>query len=318
MTTPTDSSSPSRASFSDDQIDFGEIFAALWAGKKTVTGVSFGAGLISVIISLWLPNVYTAQTLLSPADQTSGGLSSLMSQYGGLASLAGLSLPSGGDASKAQLGVQLMQSRAFISDFVVRRELLPDLMAVESWNIETNKVTYDPGIYDEINDIWTRDADAPLLPKPSDQEAFKEFIEILTISEDPQTGFVSVSIEHQSPIIAAQWLAWLINDVNLAVKTQDVTEATRSIEYLKQQVTKTSLAELKTMFFELIQSQTETMMLAEVRPEYVFKTIDPAVAPEEKSGPNRALICILGTLIGSLLGSIIVLTRHHGKQAFTV
>lgn len=313
MTASQESTPPSRADFSDDQIDFGEIFSALWAGKPIVAGVSFVAGLLSVIISLSLPNVYTANTLLSPAEQSAGGLSSLMSQYGGLASLAGLSLPSGGDASKAQLGMQLMQSRAFISDFVTRRELLPDLMAVESWNVQTNKTAYDPDIYDDSNNVWTREIEAPLLPKPSDQEAFKAFTEILAISEDPQTGFVSVSIEHQSPYTAAQWLEWLIEDVNTAVKTQDVSEATRSIKYLKQQVANTSLAELQAMFFELIQSQTETVMLAEVRPEYVFKTIDPAVAPEEKSGPNRALICILGTIVGGLLGAIIVLTRHHSK-----
>ena len=313
MSTPTESERPTRTNFSDDQIDFGEIFGALWAGKKVVAGLSFVASIFSIMISLSLPNVYTASTLLSPAEQSSGGLSSLMSQYGGLASLAGLTLPSGGDASKAQLGMQLMQSRAFISDFVARRELLPDLMAVDSWNIETNEITYDPDIYDENNNVWTRDAKAPLLPKPSDQEAFKEFIEILTISEDPQTGFISVSIEHQSPIVAAQWLDWLVEDVNAAVKSQDVTEAMKSIEYLKQQVASTSLAELQTMFFELIQSQTETVMLAEVRPEYVFKTIDPAMAPEEKSAPNRVLICILGTIIGGFLGATAVLARHHSK-----
>ena len=39
-------------------------------------------------------------------------------------------------------------------------------------------------------------------------------------------------------------------------------------------------------------------MLAEVRPEYVFKTIDPAVVPEEKSKPSRALICALGYPLG--------------------
>ena len=311
MTTPTESTPPSRTSFSDDQIDFGEIFAALWAGKKVVAGVSFIAGLLSVIISLSLPNVYTANALLSPAEQSSGGLSSLMSQYGGLASLAGLSLPSGGDASKAQLGIQLIQSRAFISDFVTRRELLPDLVAVDSWNVDTNKVTYDPDIYDNVKKVWTREIEAPFLPQPSDQEAFKEFIEILTVSEDPQTGFVSVSIKHQSPVIAARWLDWLIEDVNAAVKTQDVSEATRSIEYLKKQVANTPLADLQAMFFELIQSQTETVMLAEVRPEYVFKTIDPAVAPEEKSGPNRALICVAGTLLGGIVGSIFVLFRRQ-------
>jgi uncharacterized protein involved in exopolysaccharide biosynthesis len=314
MNTPTESSessSQSRAHFSDHEIDFGEIFSVLWAGKKVVVSLSFIAGLMSIIFALSIPNTYTASTLLSPAEQSSGGLSSLMSQYGGLASLAGLSLPSGGDASKAQLGIQLMQSRAFISEFVARRALLQDLMAVESWNVTTGEITYDPDIYDESNNTWTREADAPFLPEPSAQEAYKEFIDILTISEDPQTGYVSVSIRHQSPVIAARWLDWLVKDVNAAVKTQDVTEATRSIEYLKQQIANTSLADLQAMFFELIQSQTETVMLAEVRPEYVFKTIDPAIAPEEKSGPSRALICVAGTFLGGIAGCILVLFRRR-------
>ena len=58
----------------------------------------------------------------------------------------------------------------------------------------------------------------------------------------------------------------------------------------------------------------ETVMLAEVRPEYVFKTIDPAVVPEEKSKPSRALICVLGTLLGGMLGVVIVLIRHFARS----
>ena len=108
---------------------------------------------------------------------------------------------------------------------------------------------------------------------------------------------------------------WLIEDVNAAVKAQDVAEAEKSIEYLREQVTNTSLADLQAVFFDLIQSQTETVMLAEVRQEYVFKTIDPAVAPEEKSKPSRALICILGTLLGGILGVFIVLIRHYTRPA---
>jgi LPS O-antigen subunit length determinant protein (WzzB/FepE family) len=52
-------------------------------------------------------------------------------------------------------------------------------------------------------------------------------------------------------------------------------------------------------------------MLAKVRQEYAFKTIDPAVVPEEKSEPNRALICVLGTLLGGMLAVLWVLVAHY-------
>ena len=145
-------------------------------------------------------------------------------------------------------------------------------------------------------------------------EAHEEFMEILRISEDKKTGFVTISLDHKSPVIAAKWVSWLIADVNAAVRTQDVNEASKSIEYLKQQVANTALADLQAMFFELIQSQTETVMLAEARPEYVFKTIDPAVIPEEKSKPSRALICVSGTLLGGLLGLGLVLIRYYARK----
>ena len=115
---------------------------------------------------------------------------------------------------------------------------------------------------------------------------------------------VIASIEHQSPVIAAQWVDWLVKDVNAAVKTQDVDEANKAIEYLKQQVSKTALSDPQAMFFELIQSQTETVMLAEVRPEYVFKTIDPAVVPEQKEQAQPSIDFVsLGQSLGACWAS---------------
>ncbi len=295
----------------DDEIDLKELFAVLWDGKTFISAITGSAAIISVLIALWLPNIYTASALLAPAENSGSGLSGLMKQYGGLASLAGVSLPGGEEGSRAQLGMELMKSRAFISGFVERHDILPELMAVESWEQSSGEVIFDAQVYDAAAKTWVRDVDPPQLPQPSAQEAHKAFIEIIGISEDKQTGYVSVSIEHQSPIVAAQWVNWLVKDVNDAVRIQDVDEATKSIEYLKQQAAKTSLADLQTVFFELIQSQTETAMLAQVRPEYVFKTIDPAVVPEQKTKPSRALICMLGTVLGGMLGVVIALVRHY-------
>ena len=300
--------------YPDDEIDLKELFMVLWGGKWLISAVTGLAAAISVVVALSLPNIYTASALLAPAESSGGGLSGLMKQYGGLASLAGVSLPGGEEGSRAQLGIQLMKSRAFIGDFVERRDVLPELMAVESWDPGSGDVVFDPESYDAASKTWVRDVEPPESPSPSAQQAHKAFSAVLGVSQDKQTGYVTVSIEHQSPIVAAQWVNWLVEDVNAVVKAQDVSEAEKSIEYLKQQVANTSLADLQAMFFELIQSQTETVMLAEVRPEYVFKTIDPAVIPEEKSKPSRASICVLGTLLGGMLGVVIVLIRHYARS----
>lgn len=299
----------------DGRIDLKELFLVLWAGKWLIGGISALAAAVSVIVALMLPNIYTSSALLAPAEQSGGGLSArLMQEYGGLASLAGVSLPGGGEGGRAQLGMELMKSRAFLGEFVERRKLLPELMAVEYWDMATGDLVYDPEIYNYDSGKWVRDIGPPFQPKPSLLEAHEEFMLILRVSQDTQTGYVSVSIDHESPIIAARWVNWMVEDINAAVRSQDVEEANRSISYLQNQIANTSLAELQTVFFELIESQTETAMLAEVRPEYVFKTIDPAVVAEERSRPNRALICALGTLLGGILSLMIVLIRNYASS----
>ena len=298
----------------DDEIDLKELFMVLWSGKWLISAVTGVAAVTSVVIALSLPNIYTANALLAPADQSGGGMSAMMQQYGGLASLAGVSLPGGDEASRAQLGMALMTSRSFIGDFVERRDILPELMAVESWDMTSGELTFDDALYDATTSEWVREVDPPRTPAPSLLEAHEAFSDILAVSQDKQTGYITVSVEHQSPSVAAQWIDWLVKDANEAVRAQDVDEANRSISYLREQVSNTSLADLQAVFFDLIQSQTETVMLAEVREEYVFKTIDPAVAPEIKSKPSRALICVLGTLLGGMLGVVVVLIRHYARS----
>jgi LPS O-antigen subunit length determinant protein (WzzB/FepE family) len=45
----------------------------------------------------------------------------------------------------------------------------------------------------------------------------------------------------------------------------------------------------------------------------VLKTIDPPQVPEEKAGPKRALIVVLGTMLGGILSMLIVLVRYFTK-----
>ncbi len=307
--------SPSRY---DDEIDLRDVFQTLWQGKWLIGAVSFVAILVGLVIALMQPNVYRAEALLAPHQQKGiGGLSALAAQYGGLASLAGIDIGTG-EADKTALGLEVLKSRRFISEFIQRHDILVPLMTAKGWNAETGDLKIDADIYDVATGSWVRDATPPRKPIPSAQEAHKEFMKILSVSRDKNSGFVTVAIEFYSPNLAKQWVEWLIADLNAFIMQQDVSEAEQAIEYLNQQVASTSLAELQNVFFRLIEEQTKTVMLAKVSNEYLFKTLDPAVAPELKSGPKRALIVILAAIVGGVLGIVFQLMRHrHGESRGT-
>ena len=294
----------------DDEIDIRELFRIVWAGKWLISGTTFVAAVISIIVALMMPNIYRADALLASNDQEgAGALSALAAQYGGLASLAGINL-NVGKTDKTVLGLEVLKSRKFISEFIERHELLVPLIAAHGWDTETGDLKIDAHDYDVTAKRWVRDVSPPKKTIPSLQEAYEVFIEILTVSTDKKSGLVTVAVEFYSPTMAKQWVDWLVDDLNAFIMQQDVTEAEQAIEYLNGQIANTSLAELQNVFFRLIEEQTKTVMLAEVSNEYLLKTLDPAIAPEKKARPKRALIAILGTLLGGMLGVMVVFVRN--------
>lgn len=297
----------------DDEIDLRELFAVIWQGKWLIIAITALFAVASVVYAISQPNIYKSEALLAPAEQEGGGgLSALAGQFGGLASLAGVNL-GGGSSNKAQLAIEVLKSRQFTSDFIQKHNILPDLMAAESWDMQANVVVYDNEIYDAENNKWVREVKAPFEPKPSMQEAYKKFSKIISANTDKETGMVKISIEHVSPYVAQQWVSWLIQDINQTMKQRDVLEALKSTDFLTQQLEQTKIADIRAVLYKLIEEQTKTIMFAKVRDEYVFKTIDAALVPEEKFKPKRALIAILGTMLGGMLSVMLVLVRSYMK-----
>ncbi|WP_345882567.1 Wzz/FepE/Etk N-terminal domain-containing protein [Shewanella algae] len=296
-------------SMRDDEIDLRELFSVIWQGKWLIAGVTLVFAVASVAIALMLPNIYKSEALLAPAyeEQGAGGLAGLASQFGGLASMAGINLGGSRSSDKTQLAIEVLKSRKFIGDFIEKHQILPELMAVDKWLMADNRLLFNPDIYNDQSKTWVRAVKAPFQPEPSLQEAYKVFSSILSVNKDKEDGMLTLSIEHQSPYIAKQWVDWLVADINLTMKERDVDEATRSIEFLNKQIELTNIADIRTILYKLVEEQAKTIMFTEVRDEYVFKTIDPALVPEEKAKPKRALVCVLGTVLGGMLGVMLVL-----------
>lgn len=302
---------PPQPQHKDDEIDLRDFFKALWKGKWVIIATTFIFAICSVIYTLSLPNIYKADALLAPTESSNGGgLSKMAGQLGGLAALAGVNL-GGGETSQTDLAVQVMKSRQFVEEFINKHELLVPLMASKSWDLTSNQLILDDKIYNPITDEWQREANGLRGSKPTAQEAFEVFSkDILGIKQDKESGLYILSIKHLSPYIAKQWVSWLIEDINKVMRERTIAETSQNLAYLNTQLQKTAVADMQSTFYKLIEEQTKSLMLAEVQEEFVFKVIDPAVVPELKDGPQRMLICMLSTLIGGILGFLIVLILH--------
>ena len=93
-----------------------------------------------------------------------------------------------------------------------------------------------------------------------------------------------------------------------------VNDAEKSIQYLTAEIERTQVAELKSVFYRLIEEQTKNLMLAQVRDDYVFKIVSEAVLPETKSNPKRSLIVIAITFLGLVVSFLIALFMDAIKR----
>lgn len=289
-----------------DEIDLAVLFKALFQGKWIIISFTSIASIIVVIYSLSLPNIYKAEALLVPLssnDNVGGNLQDI----GGLASLAGISL--GDSVDMSAIAIEKLHSLSFFEAKILPQINLPDLMAVKSWNPSSNLITYDEEIYDASTQTWTREITPLQTPQPSAQESFIAFMEHVGGLKDLKTTFVTIFAKHQSPFIAKEWADLVIRELNSFYREKDKTEAMYAVDYLNKQLSETRLSEVKLVISEVLAQQIQTLSLIEANENYVFDFIDPPVVKEKKSEPRRAIICIVGALLGGFLGAIVALFR---------
>ena len=297
----------------DDEIDLRELFGVLLAGSRKIIAITAVFAFVSVIYALSVPNQYKATVLLSPAQSESSGLSGALSQLGGLASLAGVSM--GGSAStEGQIAQEIMKSWSFIDGFIAKNNIAVEVYAAEGWNKGSDALEIDNDAYDVQANEWLIEDETGAKGPPSSWELFNAFNQKLRISEDKKSGLVSVSIEYYSPLIAKQWVDMYVESINRLMQQRQVDKVSRNIEYLQQQVDKTSISEMRDVFYSIIEEQTKNKMIAEASPDYAFVAVGPSMVPKQKSQPQRALICILGTFLGGMLSIVLVLVMHYARK----
>lgn len=286
-----------------DGITFSELFDLLWKGKLIIlamTGI-FAAG--SVFYSLTLESIYRMETTLAPAAARTSG-SPLAGQLGGAAALIGIDLGSMTGDDRVPNVLAVMQSRRFITNFVKDNNYVVPLFA-GYWDSETGTSRIDPTIFNSESGEWVQDSGMP-----TDLDIYRSFSSILSINRDRATGLINVAINWKDPVIGTEWVNKLVQDINKQIKDADQAEANSAISFLRSQLQSTQLVEMQRVFYDLIESQTRVTMLADVREEYIFQVIDPAVVPDERVYPRRSVIAVVGTFSGVVLSILLLLGMH--------
>lgn len=126
----------------EDEISLLEILKVIWRGKKLIIWIVLACSIAIAVISLFFTNIYTARAVLKPNSQSQfpGRFSSLALQYGGIANLAGIAMPSQSSSSEI---VNLLESKILSKEIIETHNLLPILFP-DKWDA-TKKTWKKPG-----------------------------------------------------------------------------------------------------------------------------------------------------------------------------
>jgi uncharacterized protein involved in exopolysaccharide biosynthesis len=280
----------------DDEIDLREIWNTLRKGWLTITLCAILGAAIGVFVALTAEPRYRAEVLVGASESKgSSGLSSLAGQFGGLAAIAGIDLPGQGNVDQS---LAILDSRNFTALFITENKLLPVLFS-DKWDFESN--------------AW-KNKDTSKQPTLNDAvKLFKE--RICNVSKDKKTGMITLSIEWKNPQLAAEWANKLIVRVNAIIREKAISDTEKTLQYLGNEIGRTSVVEVRQSIYGLIESQVKTMSIARTRDDYAFTVFDPAVASDLKSPifPKKKLIVVIGLLGGLLIGFAWVLIKKNFK-----
>lgn len=257
--------------------------------KKNIFILAFILCSVFYLISLTIPDKFEATAVVKPSTSSS---TNILSQLRSFSPFSALVTPEASSQDNSVLALELIKSKTFLEQLIIKRDILPDLMAPKKWHNKNQFLEYDLNLYDPEKRIWVRDVSFPKQKIPSTQEAHEKFLDSISIDTTRGSPFIKISVTHISPVVAKNWVDWIIQDVNDLISQLRISEAETSIEFINEEILKTPYAELKSLFYEMIQEHTSTMILAKVVPEFAITTVDKALIPENTSEPNRALLTI--------------------------
>lgn len=278
-----------------------DLFSILRSYRWTIAACTASFMLLAGLYSAMQEPLYSAKVVMTAvAPEGQGGLASQLG--GGLGSLIGLAGLNTGVGTAKEEAIAVLKSRRFTEEFIKERNLLP-LLYPDQWDPDTGTwLTNDP-------------AEIPSMRRASNR--FDQKIRL--VSEDPETGLLTLEILWYDRELAADWANDLVLRLNQRTREAAIEESERSLRYLNEQLERTNIVELRQAIFGLVEQHINRIMLANVREQYAFKVIDPAVVPDVGShvSPRPFLAVAIAAILGLIIGVGLALLRFFLAQPRT-
>ena len=366
-----------------ESITLVDLAATIWRQKWLVIIITAAAAVLSVLYSLSKPNIYTATSTLLPIS----GSTSALSQYAGLAAMAGVSLPGASSADPTVKIQAILNSRELATKVINELDLIPKLIkepeklktisplsaALQTFQknvfsvsvdtktsvIKVSAKTKDPELsarivntaidllqQDLANRVLTASGKNIVVLEQQAAEQEKKVRELQNKMADYQKKNKLIAPQTQSQQGLDLYRSLIQQKITLEIQISSlenalsadnpkISQAKAQLAAIQKQIenfektgggvgpamTETPKAlfeyanmqaqlELATKIYGSLLTSVENLRLQDATEKVFVEVIDPAVPPELKSEPDRATMCIVGTLAGGFASLLLAFARE--------
>ncbi len=295
----------------ETDIDFYEIIKVIYENRKSLILFTLIVFICTALITFFISNKYISSALLEPKGTSESGLS-MLGQYSGIASMAGISLPDG-EINQSDYAIATIKSKSFFKNLLAHDGLLESIYASKGFDKVSKKIIFNERKFK--NNKWVERDGLFKREKPSYIKAHKVFVrDVLSISKDKETGFVDISITHHSPIFAKDLLELIIYEANRIERQKDLSNADKSLEFLNIESQKNTFIDTQDAITNLINEKLNIKMLANTTEDYLLEIIDAPFYPEKKISPKRLLLSVAFSFIFMVFYIFYLLANFYSKK----
>ena len=293
----------------ENEIDLMELLSVLWRGKYFViifTIISLAAG------SQHLRNLsskYSVSILLAPVqeEQSTPNFGNL----GGLASLAGISLPRGSASDFAKYEIML-KTQEMSTLIFQEQNLIQELFSGE-WDND-RQIFREPKqnrktlIKNYVKELLT--GQPPKEYKEPNPDRLTVFINRnILVGLNKKTQYLNVSAETSNPELLTKLMVFMIINTDELFKKKFIKQANDAVQFYQIKISKARSQEHREILATLIAKEERKLLLATRDGPFVAEILTGPNTSLNPTSPKASLILVLSVLLGGFLSCGLLLIR---------
>ena len=333
-------------------IDFKALFRIIWKEKWWIILITTFVTAVGISYAFWVREEFETQGKILPELQGKGAGN--LSQFAGLASLAGIDLGSMSGGS----GVDAVRPDLY-PDVITSTPFYLELFKTKVHNKDNEELTFEEYYHQVIEkskvpkekflQIYPVKEEGIIIINRLNEIRLKDLKERLNAGIDKKTGVITINSKMPDPVVAAETAKFAMEYLMAYVKTYRTEKLHQDVQYLADQVNSSrgkyySTQEQKAKYsdqFQDIRLQSADVRRERIESEYklsssfynellkkyeeakfklhqetpVFKILEPPVAPAKKSEPRRSIIALMSMFLGTVLAFSVVLIKDDNYRA---